>query len=477
MGRYYTDSKTFNGHIMAEFKFNILEIFSQHFKVHNSVVLSFKPNEIAIQTIGETTKETKDDADIKGFYTTTIPSESLEEYDFDCNFPEVNVIVTKSLIKNTSKVAGGCKSINVVSKGFLLINEEIMESLVEVSFDLYEKDIRRRNKVINEVINKVINEDNLENNYDEDENLLTTSDEIFGRVVNRPYLHYLITSRIDYKVHSIIPNFRYKSIVVRNTKIFKSQYGVENRIFIAENGTILFCGCHHFSETDTIIQAPNGEFGNYDADEEDCEKFDYELANKIFKYLFKFISHIINMGRDVIINNFEILIRRYDEPIEEKSESFKIGNISFNKLIPSRVKKQLEKDRKAKRREILERNFDKRDDWSNVKPHCHALNEHEEGLMVLPEFRTNHKYYSTHAFYRDFEPLRKVEHLQFDDNDVIDKPSKTRKAYDYITAMIEESKLNGKVITQDDIFKKIKKLDLELYKNYLEGEVTPVFKI
>ena len=290
MGRYYTDSKTFNGHIMAEFKFNILEIFSQHFKVHNSVVLSFKPNEIVIQTMDETTKETKDDADIKGFYTTTITSESLEECDFDCNFPEVNVIITKSLIKNTSKVAGGCKSINVVSKGFLLINKEIIESLAEVSFDLYEKDIRRRNKVINEVINK----DNLENNYDEDEDLLTTSDEIFGRVVNRPYLQYLITSRIDYKVHRIISNFRYKSIVVRNTKIFKSQYGVENRIFIAENGTILFCGCHHFSETDTIIQAPNGEFGNYDADEEDCETFDYELPNKIFKYLFKFISQIIN---------------------------------------------------------------------------------------------------------------------------------------------------------------------------------------
>ena len=43
--------------------------------------------------------------------------------------------------------------------------------------------------------------------------------------------------------------------------------------------------------------------------------------------------------------------------------------------------------------------------------------------------------------------------------------------------MIEESKLSGKVITQDNIFKKLKKLAPELYKNYLEGEVTPVFKI
>ena len=82
-----------------------------------------------------------------------------------------------------------------------------------------------------------------------------------------------------------------------------------------------------------------------------------------------------------------------------------------------------------------------------------------------------------HAIYRDFEPLRKAEHLQLDDDDVIDKPSQISKGYDYITNMIESSKLNGKVITQDDIFKKLKKLAPELYNNYLEGEVTPVFKI
>ena len=396
-----------------------------------------------------------------------IPSESLEEYDFDCNIPEVNVMVTKSLIKNTSNVAGGCKSINVVSNGFLLINEEIIESLVEVSFDLYEKDIRRRKKVVNEVINEVINED------DEDEDLLATSDEIFGRVVKRPHLHYLIMSRIDYKVNC--PNFRYKSIVIRNIKLFKTQYGVENGIFIAENGTILFCGCHHYSETDVIFQAPNGVFGNYDAGEEDCERFYYELPSKVFRHLFRFMGEIANKSKNVIINNFEILIRICNEPIDGL-ESFKFGNVSFNKLISSSVKKQLKEDKKAKRREILERNFDKRDDWSNVKPHCHALNELEEGLMVLPEFRINHKYYSTHVIFNDFEPLRKAEYLQLDDNVVIDKPSKTRKAYDYITAMIEECKLSGKLIAQDDILKKLKKLDPELYKSYLEGEVTPVFK-
>ena len=220
-------------------------------------------------------------------------------------------------------------------------------------------------------------------------------------------------------------------------------------------------------------------FKNYDTDEEgDCERFDYELPNKVFKYLFKFISQIINKSRDVIINNFEILTRRYDElmgcwaearsagaaqPTEEEPETFKVGKITFTKLIPSSVKKQLENDKRAKRREILERNFDKRDDWSNVKSHCHALNEHEEGPMVLPEFRINHKYYSTHAFYKDFEPLRKSGHLQLDDDEEVDKPSKTRKVYDYITAMIEESKLNGKVVTQLDIFQKLRKLAPDKY--------------
>ena len=303
------------------------------------------------------------------------------------------------------------------------------------------------------------------------------SDKIFGRIVKKPYLHYLFTSRIDYKIHYLDDNLCYKSITVRNPTLFKSQYGFDSRIFIAENGTILFCGCHRYSEGDMIIQAPKGASRNYDADEEDCERFDYELPSKVFKHLYKFISQINNKDIDVIINNFEILIRLHEEAPKEEPETFKVGKLTFYKLIPSSVKREIESNKRAKRREILERNFDKRDDWSNVKPHCHALNEHEEGQMVLPEFRINHRYYSTHAIYKDLEPLRKSEHLWLHDEYEIDKPCKTRKAYDYITKMIEESKLSGKVITQDDIFKKIRKMAPELYKNYLEGEVTPVFKI
>ena len=376
MGEYYTDTSAFNGYIMAEFKFNVLEVFSQYFKVHNSVFLSFKPNEIVIQTICSNDA----DVDIRGFYTTRIPSESLEEYEFECNIPEVNVIVTSSLMRSTSKVAGGCKNINVVPSGFLLINE-MTEPLVEVSFDLY-KNSRRKRKVVDEL-----------DSYDDDGDI--TSSKIFGRVVRRPYLHYLFTSRIDHKIHRIGSNFRYSSIVVRNPQLFKSQYGLENRIFIAENGTILFCGCHHFSESDSIIQPYNGIFGTYDADEENCELFDYGLPSKIFKHLFKFISQIINKDREVMINNFKILIRHHERtPPEEPKVAFKVGSINFYTPFKTSEEKQLENNKK---REALKRNFDSRDDWTNVKPHCHALNEHEEGPMVLPEFKMNHRYYSTHA--------------------------------------------------------------------------------
>ena len=156
---------------MAEFKFDVLEVFSQHFKVHNSVVLSFEPNQIVIQTMCSNDA----DVDIRGFYTT---SESLEEYEFECNIPEVNAIVTSSLMGSTSKVAGGCKNINVVPSGFLVINE-MTEPLVEVSFDLYEKDLSRKRKV-------VIENDELDN-YDDDDDEGTSNEILVELLGNHIY--------------------------------------------------------------------------------------------------------------------------------------------------------------------------------------------------------------------------------------------------------------------------------------------------
>ena len=174
------NERAFNANIMVEFKFNIFDVFKQHFNVHNSVIISFKPNEIVIQTISKANY-----AEIKGFYTTRIPSESLVEYEFDCNFSEVNVMVTKSFTRNSVNVAGGCKNVSVVSDN---------EGLAEVSFDLYEKDNRRRRKGLRQKITDYNSE------FDVVENL--KSDGIFGMIVRSSYLHYLLISRIDCKILS-----------------------------------------------------------------------------------------------------------------------------------------------------------------------------------------------------------------------------------------------------------------------------------
>ena len=143
----YRINESFIGHITAEFKFNVLEVFTQHFKIHSIVVISFKPNEIIIQTMSE--PGMVPDIETKGLYTTTIPLQSLEEYDFECNKGEVNVMVTNALIESTNKVATGCNFINVVSDGLLKeCKSSLAKPLVEVSFDLYEKKCRYPKKAI-----------------------------------------------------------------------------------------------------------------------------------------------------------------------------------------------------------------------------------------------------------------------------------------------------------------------------------------
>ena len=101
-------------------------------------------------------------------------------------------MVTKSFTRNSVSVAGGCKNISVVSDN---------EGLAEVSFDLYEKDNRRRRKELREK-NADCNSE-----FDEVEN--SKFDEIFGKIVRSLYLHYLLISRIDYKIRRPSDNVRY----------------------------------------------------------------------------------------------------------------------------------------------------------------------------------------------------------------------------------------------------------------------------
>ena len=449
-----------------------------------------------------------EDVKIKGLYTTTIPLGSLVEYDFDCNKSEVNVMITKALIKSTFKVAAGCKSISVVSNGFLwrpgdsghtlvdgcieecrLLTKSLAKPLVEVSFDLYERKRRVNSRTNSKAQVRDSEDDNDDDDSDDDNDSISTSEELFGKVVKKPYLHYIISSHIDYAIEDI-PKRKYESILVRNTSHFKGFYGPEQRIFVSHNGTILFCGCHLYPEYDSIIQ-PSKLWRDWKEDgKEDDYRFDYELPNKPFKHLFKFIGQIATKARDVRVNNFEIRIRVHKDvglDVDNYNpECFKVCNISFNKLIPSSVNRQIEYKREAERRELLKLNFDRKDDWSNVKQHCHLLNEHHEGLMVLPEFRVNHSYYSTHIIYESIEPLSKSEHLPYEFGkpihsiDMSEGPSSISKAYDYLTTMIESckigGKLNDKLVTQSDILKKLWELVPGLYDRYLEGEFFPVFK-
>ena len=86
----------FEGHITAEFNFNIIDVFKQHFRVHNLAVVSFRKDMIIVQTMTE--PYTMPKINTKGLFTTLIPLSLMKEYDFDCNREEVNVIVAKTLL-------------------------------------------------------------------------------------------------------------------------------------------------------------------------------------------------------------------------------------------------------------------------------------------------------------------------------------------------------------------------------------------
>ena len=91
----------FEGHITAEFKFNVINVFKCHFKMYNIVVLSFRRDKIIVQTITKPYKPS--DIDKQGFYTTIVPPSSMKEYDYDCNYEEVNVMVSKNLLLGNFK--------------------------------------------------------------------------------------------------------------------------------------------------------------------------------------------------------------------------------------------------------------------------------------------------------------------------------------------------------------------------------------
>ena len=196
----------------------------------------------------------------KGLYTTMIPLASLKNYEFECNHSKVNVIVSKKLITG---LPGGSKieCINIVKgEPFSFCDEEcneVFKDSVEVSFDI----IHMNKKV----------------------KVKTTSGFSFGRHINEPYPQFLIKSCIDYPIqeeliHNILNSSEIHSILVEDTKAFKSFYSAPNfKIMIGKDGSIIFDGS-------------NSGFGvMHGIGSLDCE-IDFECPRKPFKGLFKFMG-------------------------------------------------------------------------------------------------------------------------------------------------------------------------------------------
>ena len=71
----------FEGHISADFNFNIVDLLKCQFRVYSFAVLSFRPDRIIIQTMLK--PYPVPNANTRGIYTMIIPLSSLAEYDYD----------------------------------------------------------------------------------------------------------------------------------------------------------------------------------------------------------------------------------------------------------------------------------------------------------------------------------------------------------------------------------------------------------
>ena len=88
--------KKFEGHISAEFNFNIVDLLKHHFGVYLFAVVSFRHDMVVIQTMIKLYSFR--DAETSGIFTTIIPLSSLKEYDYDCPLDEVNVMISEMLV-------------------------------------------------------------------------------------------------------------------------------------------------------------------------------------------------------------------------------------------------------------------------------------------------------------------------------------------------------------------------------------------
>ena len=183
----------------------------------NIVVLSFRKDNIIVQTMIKPHKPS--DIDKQGYYTTIIPLSSMKEYDYDCNYEEVNVIVSKNLLLGNFK----SKCINVVRTdplGSPEIPMEYRKKAIEVTFDMETKEKHKGKRK-------------------EDIKIYTSLNESFGVHKNEPYPHFLINSTLDYEIVEDDVMKMYESgiqlFLVDRPKIFRSFYSPNYRIFVGRD--------------------------------------------------------------------------------------------------------------------------------------------------------------------------------------------------------------------------------------------------
>ena len=240
----------FEGHITAEFKFDIIKIFKCHFRMHNCVVVSFTMNMIVIQTM--TNPYRMPNIDTKGLYTTIIPLSSMKTYEIECNYEEVNVMVTKNLVARKVK----SKCINVVATEQLGM---VPCPTVKVTFDLCCE--RSRFAIINSFENRP-----------------------FGMFLDCPYPIFLINSLIDYSVSEEEVRYLRKviaegviAVLFENPKPLKTLYSPNYDIFV-EKERIVMCDKSCTSHSKFCLGLTNNEL-------------EFRIPNRPLVYLFKFIEN------------------------------------------------------------------------------------------------------------------------------------------------------------------------------------------
>ena len=192
--------KGFEGHISAEFNFNIVDLLKRHFGVYMFAVLSFRPDMTVIQTMLK--PYPGPNAEINGIFITIIPLSSLKEYDYDCSLDEVSVMISEMLVSGLpigTKI--GC--INVVKdKPFRFYSGQRIEDETDIGSDYYsEIETVYKNRYYEKHLIRY--EEAVEISFDiihakEGIRLKTTQHIPLGIHRNEPYPHFCIKSRLHY---------------------------------------------------------------------------------------------------------------------------------------------------------------------------------------------------------------------------------------------------------------------------------------